>query len=114
MNLKLMVREVRVLALLGAIAFAVGIGANQSLSTANMQKNSAGNVQIVDGSESTGKPPKPKPFMPPIEHVQYADGSESTGKPPKPKPAKFTIAPLQIADGSESTGSGKPPKPKNS
>ena len=115
MNLTFLVRQVRILALTGAVVFAIGIGASQSMHTGSLQDNVAGHARFVDGSESTGKPPKPKPPTPARERMQFAEGSESTGsgKPPKPKPSKFSIGAIQIADGSESTGGNKPPKPKN-
>ena len=114
MNLTFLVRKVRILALTGAVVFAIGMGASQSLHIVSLQGDAAGHARFVDGSESTGKPPKPKPATPARERMQFVDGSESTGKPPKPKPLTFSIGSIQLADGSESTGGGKPPKPKNS
>jgi hypothetical protein len=93
MNLKSLVREMRLLALAGAVAFALGIGVShagsKTVNSTTAKTNQAdGNVRIADGSESTGKPPtKPhRQFMSAGTSMLIADGSESTSKPPtKPK-----------------------------
>jgi hypothetical protein len=93
MNLKSLVREMRLLVLAGAVAFALGIGLSHAgtmavNSTAIGTNQADRNVRIADGSESTGKPPtKPhRQFTSAGTIMLIADGSESTGKPPtKPK-----------------------------
>ena len=86
MNLNSLVREVRLLAVAGAIAFALGIGlshtGNTTVNSPTAAVRGEGQTRIADGSESTGKPPG-KPHR---QAMLVADGSESTGKPPtKPK-----------------------------
>ncbi len=113
MSLHALVRKIGPLTLVGAVALTLVTGFGH----VNPTGSSVGNIpavnRLADGSESTGKPPKPhNRSIRNDERIQrLADGSESTGKPPKPKGRSLSIeqAPLLADSGSESTG--KPPKP---
>ena len=84
MKLLTLGNSARLAVLAGLIA--VGVSAATVTQTAPASQPTIRAIQIVDGSESTGKPPKPhgRLTVQPTRAL-LADGSESTSKPPKPK-----------------------------
>jgi len=100
MSLHTLVRKLRLMVPVGALAFtlALGVDLGHSMHAPTSVADAPAMHRLADGSESTGKPPKPK------GRLLIADGTESTHKPPKPKGR------ILIADGTESNS--KPPKPK--
>ena len=83
MKLLTLGKTARALALAGLFALSVSAATTH---TALAHQPTVCAIYVVDGSESTGKPPKPHGrFFMGTQRALIADGSESTSKPPKPK-----------------------------